>query len=55
MRHLIDLEDQTNINERKEIQYQEDINKEKKEFSSNLFCELSRLRNIDQKLQNKID
>ena len=33
----------------------EDINKEKKQFSSNLFSELTRLRNIDNKIQTAID
>lgn len=54
-RMQIDLEDQSNIDERKELEYLEDSNKVKKQLSDNLFKELSRLRAIDKELQEAID
>lgn len=55
LRMQINMEDQNNIGERKEIEYLSDINKEKKELSDQMFRELTRLRAIDEDLQDTID
>lgn len=52
MRIQIDSEDQSNLGERKEIEYLESIVKEKKKQSSFNFEELFKLREIDAEIDS---